>query len=117
MGETARAALSLRDIHKSFGPKQAVRGLDLEVPAGSTFGLLGPNGAGKSTTIRIALDIYQPDTGSVRVFGAPPSVEVSARVGYLPEERGLYTKMRVRDLLLYFAAIKGLAAVDASPRV
>jgi ABC-2 type transport system ATP-binding protein len=110
-------ALSLKAIRKSFGEKQAVRGLDLEVPAGSMFGLLGPNGAGKTTTIRIALDVFRPDEGSVRVMGLAPSPAASARVGYMPEERGIYTKMRVGDLLLFMAAIKGLRARDASPRV
>ena len=110
-------ALSLRGIHKSFGDKQAVRGLDLEIPAGRLFGLLGPNGAGKSTTIRIALDIYRPDAGEVRVLGGPPSPEASSRIGYMPEERGLYTKMRVGDVLLFMAAIRGLPAREASPRI
>jgi ABC-2 type transport system ATP-binding protein len=110
-------ALSLSGIHKSFGEKQAVRGVDLEVPRGALLGLLGPNGAGKTTTIRIALDIFRPDRGTVRVLGLEPSPETSARVGYMPEERGIYTKMRVGDLLLYMAAIKGLPAREASPRV
>jgi ABC-2 type transport system ATP-binding protein len=110
-------ALSLTAIHKSFGDKQAVRGVDLEVPRGALFGLLGPNGAGKTTTIRIALDIFRPDRGTVRVLGLAPSPEASARVGYMPEERGIYTKMRVGDLLVFMAAIKGLPARDASPRV
>ena len=111
-----RAALSLRGIHKSFGEKQAVRGLDLEIPAGQVFGLLGPNGAGKSTTIRIAMDIYRPDAGSVTILGRSPSPEVSARIGYMPEERGIYTKMRVKDVLIFMAAIRGLSAATAGPR-
>ncbi|MGH9867154.1 MAG: ABC transporter ATP-binding protein [Candidatus Polarisedimenticolia bacterium] len=110
-------ALSMRGIHKSFGDRQAVGGLDLEVPRGCLFGLLGPNGAGKSTTIRIALDIYKPDAGEVRILGQAPSPDVASRVGYMPEERGLYTKMRVMDVLLFMAAIRGLAAREASPRV
>ncbi|HEY3176251.1 MAG TPA: ATP-binding cassette domain-containing protein [Candidatus Polarisedimenticolia bacterium] len=113
----AGPALALNDVSKSFGDKQAVRGLSLEVPRGAVFGLLGPNGAGKSTTIRMALNIYLPDSGSVRLFGAPWSGEISNRIGYLPEERGLYTKMKVGDLLIYMAAIKGVSARQAGPRI
>jgi len=111
-----KSALSLKGIRKSFGEKQAVRGLDLEIPAGKVFGLLGPNGAGKSTTIRIAMDIYRPDAGSVTILGRSPSPEVSARVGYMPEERGIYTRMRVKDVLVFMAAIRGLPASVAGPR-
>jgi ABC-2 type transport system ATP-binding protein len=96
---------------------KAVDELDLEIQAGEIHGLLGPNGAGKTTTIRMALNIYAPDTGTVRLFGGPPSRQTADRIGYMPEERGLYTKMRVHDLLVFLAALKGLTAREARPRV
>jgi len=113
----AQAALSLQNINKSFGEKRAVIGLSLEVPEGRVFGLLGPNGAGKSTSIRMALNIYIPDSGKVLVFGQPHGPATPNRIGYLPEERGLYTKMKVVDLLIYLAAIKGVTAAEAKPRI
>jgi len=113
----AHVTLSLQNITKSFGDKRAVAGLSLDIPSGRVFGLLGPNGAGKSTTIRMALNIYIPDSGKVLVFGQPHSSETANRIGYLPEERGLYTKMRVGDLLIYLAAIKGVKAADARTRI
>ena len=84
--------------------------MTFDVPAGEIFGLLGPNGAGKSTLIRILMDIIRPDAGTVRVFGEPRRREHLDRLGYLPEERGLYTKLRVIDVLTYFGALKGLDA-------
>ncbi|HET9481072.1 MAG TPA: ATP-binding cassette domain-containing protein, partial [Candidatus Polarisedimenticolia bacterium] len=111
------AALVLQGLSKTFGVKKAVDALDLTVPRGSTFGLLGPNGAGKSTTIRMALNIYIPDTGTVRIFGEPHGDATVGRIGYLPEERGLYNKMKVGDMLTFLAAIKGVPSRDASPRI
>ena len=110
-------ALRLDHVSKSFGDKAAVRDLSLEVPAGSVFGLLGPNGAGKSTTIRMALNIYVPDTGTVRVLGRAHGNGVSNSIGYLPEERGLYTKMKVGDMLRFMGAIKGIPAADMNARI
>jgi len=109
--------LSLHQVSKSFGEKKAVDGLDLEIQAGEIHGLLGPNGAGKTTTIRMALNIYAPDTGTVRLFGGPPSQQTADRIGYMPEERGLYTKMKVHDLLVFLAALKGLTVREAKPRI
>ncbi len=111
------SVLSLSRVTKSFGEKRAVDGLDLEIPKGSVFGLLGQNGAGKSTTIRMALNIYLPDAGEVRLFGRPHAPGMMDRVGYLPEERGLYTKMKVVDLLVYLANIKGVPVGEARKRV
>jgi ABC-2 type transport system ATP-binding protein len=111
------AAVELRGISKSYGEFQAVKPLDLVVPRGATYGLLGPNGAGKTTTIRMTLRILQPDTGSVMILGAPQSQEGLDRVGYLPEERGLYRRMKVRRLLNFFAELKGLHSRDAKPRI
>src|SRR6266699_4789811 len=96
-------------VTKRFAGHTAVDTLSLTVPSGIIYGLLGPNGAGKSTTIRMILNIYVPDSGSVRLFGEQGSGrDHSARIGYLPEERGLYPKMRVLDVLLFLAELKGV---------
>ncbi|HXG96223.1 MAG TPA: ATP-binding cassette domain-containing protein [Gemmatimonadales bacterium] len=96
-------------VTKRFAGHTAVDALSLTVPPGTIYGLLGPNGAGKSTTIRMILNIYVPDSGSVRLFGEQGSGrDHSARIGYLPEERGLYPKMRVLDVLLFLAELKGV---------
>lgn len=106
-------AVELENVRKSFGEIRAIDGLSLEVPEGSIFGLLGPNGAGKSTTIRMILDIYRPDDGSIRVLGRPAGHEVRSQVGYLPEERGLYRKMKVLDVLAFLGALKGKRPSEA----
>jgi ABC-2 type transport system ATP-binding protein len=106
-------------ITKRFSGHTAVDGLSLEVPPGVLYGLLGPNGAGKSTTIRMIMGIYAPDSGSVRLFGNAVDAggkDVSARVGYLPEERGLYPKMKVIDVILFLAEIRGLDRRQARTR-
>jgi ABC-2 type transport system ATP-binding protein len=108
--------LSFDRLDKSYGRTVALRGVTFDVPAGEIFGLLGPNGAGKSTLIRVLMDIIRPDAGTVRVFGEPRRREHLDRLGYLPEERGLYTKLRVIDVLTYFGALKGLARPDARRR-
>jgi len=96
-------------VTKRFAGHTAVDSLSLTVPPGVIYGLLGPNGAGKSTTIRMIMGIYDPDAGAVRLFdGARGGVEQSQRIGYLPEERGLYPKMRVLDVLLFLAEMKGM---------
>lgn len=96
-------------VTKRFAGHLAVDALSLEVPRGVIYGLLGPNGAGKTTTIRMIMDIYEPDDGVVRVFGTPGGGrDHSARIGYLPEERGLYPKMRVLDVLVFLAEAKGV---------
>ncbi|MGH7605992.1 MAG: ABC transporter ATP-binding protein [Gemmatimonadales bacterium] len=94
---------------KRFAGHTAVDELSLSVPAGTIFGLLGPNGAGKTTTIRMLMDIYEPDAGTVRLFGTTAGGRThSARIGYLPEERGLYPRMRVLDVLVFLAEAKGV---------
>ena len=108
--------LSFDRLEKSYGATVALRGVTFDVPAGEIFGLLGPNGAGKSTLIRVLMDIIRPDAGAVRVFGEPRRREHLDRLGYLPEERGLYTKLRVIDVLTYFGALKGLTRPDARQR-
>src|SRR5262245_41236878 len=104
------SVLVVDQVTKRFAGHLAVDALSLEVPQGVIYGLLGPNGAGKTTTIRMMLDIYQPDEGMVRVVGTQGGGrEHSARIGYLPEERGLYPKMRVLDALVFLAEAKGVA--------
>jgi ABC-2 type transport system ATP-binding protein len=102
--------ISLENITKRFAGHTAVQDLSLNVPRGAVYGLLGPNGAGKTTTIRMIMSIILPDTGSVRLFGGDESGrDLSHRIGYLPEERGVYRKMRVLDLLVFFAEVKGVS--------
>ncbi|HEX9581990.1 MAG TPA: ATP-binding cassette domain-containing protein [Gemmatimonadales bacterium] len=99
----------LEGVTKRFATHTAVSDLSLVVPRGSIYGLLGPNGAGKTTTIRMILSIIVPDEGAITLFGATDSGrDVSGRIGYLPEERGLYRKMRVGDLLVFLAETKGI---------
>src|SRR3989441_255278 len=101
--------LILDRVSKRFAGHPAVDELSLSVPPGVIYGLLGPNGAGKTTTIRMIMDILEPDGGAVRVFGEPGGGRAhSERIGYLPEERGLYRKMRVLDVLVFLAAMKGI---------
>jgi len=100
-------AVDIRNVTKRFGDFTAVENLSLSVPAGRVYGLLGPNGAGKTTTIRMVMSILAPDEGSVEVFGRPLDNPTKARIGYLPEDRGLYPKMKVGDLILFLAEIKG----------
>lgn len=106
-------AIRLQGVCKRFGKKTAVRNLDLEVPEGAIYGLIGPNGAGKTTSIRIMLDIIGPDEGTVEIFGTRDIVSQRQRIGYLPEERGLYPKMRVLDQLVYYGRLHGLEPNDA----
>ncbi len=106
-------AIHLRGITKRFGKNTAVRDLDLEVPRGCIYGLLGPNGAGKTTTLRIILDIIGSDAGEVMVLGTNAVEEVRPRIGYLPEERGLYPKMSVIEQLVFFGELKGLKRQEA----
>ncbi len=115
--EAAGAAIALSGVVKRFGKFTAVDRLDLEIPRGVTFGLLGPNGAGKTTSIRMVMNITKPDEGTIRVLGEPVSEKLQERVGYLPEERGLYRKMRVLDQLLFFASIKGVPRDVAMKRL
>ncbi len=105
--------LQVDGVSKSFGDVRAVRDVSLEVGPGEVFGLLGPNGAGKTTLIRMLLDIYRPDAGRVHVFGHPMQREDLDRIGYLPEERGLYRKRRVIQVLAYLGQLKGLRKPDA----
>jgi len=111
------AAISLKGVVKNFGKFAAVDHLDLEIPQGTTFGLLGPNGAGKTTSIRMIMNITKPDSGEIRVLGEKMNDKLQERIGYLPEERGLYRKMKVLDQLLFFASIKGVGKDTAMNRL
>src|SRR6185295_15891119 len=108
--------VSIDRISKSFGDFQAVNELSLEVYPARIFGLLGPNGAGKTTTIRMIVNITAPDSGEIKVFGEKITPELQDGIGYLPEERGLYKKMKVGDQIKYFAALKNVSAKEADQR-
>ena len=111
-------AVEIRAVTKRYAERAAVRDLTLEVPRGVVYGLLGPNGAGKTTTIRMLLNIIAPDTGVIRILGEPNTTPgISDRIGYLPEERGLYKKMQVRRVLRFLAALKGVPARIADRRI
>lgn len=106
--------ISVRNVSKYFGDFMAVNDLSLEVAPGSIFGLLGPNGAGKTTTIRMIVNITVPDSGEVLLFGEKMSAKLQERVGYLPEDRGLYKKMPVGEQLIFFAKLKGVPEAKAA---
>jgi len=109
-------ALEVQGISKRYGDVQAVGDLSFTVRAGEIFGLLGPNGAGKTTTIRMILDIIKPNGGQVSVLGGPMTEDKKSRIGYLPEERGLYEDMSVLDTLLFLGQLKGLSRQTARAR-
>ena len=110
-------AVLLDNVCKSFGRLQAVDNLSVRVPAGSVYGFLGPNGAGKTTTIRMMMNIIRPDSGRIEILGDGKIEQVKARIGYMPEERGLYRKMTARKVLKYFGAIKGVSDRELVERV
>jgi ABC-2 type transport system ATP-binding protein len=109
-------ALVCRGLVKTFDGTRALDGLDLTVEPGTIFGLLGPNGSGKTTTIRTSLGIYRPDGGSVELLGSRDVLAVRRRTGYLPEERGLYAKMKLQEQLAFLASIRGLNTAEAERR-
>jgi ABC-2 type transport system ATP-binding protein len=110
--------IEIENITKRFAQHVAVRNLSLYVPKGSVYGLLGPNGAGKTTTIRMMLDIIAPDEGTIRILGVPfNDKQIPNRIGYLPEERGLYRKMQVRRILRFLAELKGMKGAVADARI
>lgn len=108
--------IRVEDVKKSFAGTDAVRGVSFRVEPGELFGVLGPNGAGKTTTIRMILDILRPDSGTIEVLGGPINEEKKNRIGYLPEERGLYRNLKVIDCMVYLATLKGLDRVEAKRR-
>ncbi|MEO8702851.1 MAG: ATP-binding cassette domain-containing protein [Kofleriaceae bacterium] len=110
-------ALAVRGIVKQFGNHIAVDDISFEVPRGTVYGILGPNGAGKTTTLRMINDIIAPDRGDIRILdGLAPGLEAAKRIGYLPEERGLYPKMRVQDMIEFMGELRGLSRRDARQR-
>ncbi len=111
-----QVALRCRGLTKRFGDKTAVDGLDLEVRSQQVFGLLGPNGSGKTTTIRMSLGIYARDAGEIETLGSADPLEVRDRLGYLPEDRGLYPKMKVAEQLAFLGTLRGLSLRDARQR-
>src|SRR5690606_29851835 len=113
----ADAAILLEDVTKGFGAAKAVDGFDLAVPRGALCGFIGPNGAGKTTTIRMIMSILFPDSGRLSVLGHASALEAKDRIGYLPEERGVYRKMRVGEFLGYIARLKGIRGAGLAKRV
>ncbi len=110
-------AIEVSGVAKSFGDTKAVADVSFEVARGELSGLLGPNGAGKTTTIRLILDIFKPDRGTIAVLGGEMSEEVKDRIGYMPEERGLYQDVQLERCLIYLARLKGVSAAEAKARL
>lgn len=110
-------AILLQGVTKTFGPTKAVKDLSLVVPRGGLYGFIGPNGAGKTTTIRMIMSILFPDSGELSVLGHRSALEAKDRIGYLPEERGVYRKMKVGAFLGYMARLKGVNGGDLPARV
>jgi ABC-2 type transport system ATP-binding protein len=110
-------AIDIRNLTKRYAAHTALNDVSIEVPQGQIFGLLGPNGAGKTSLIRIINQITAPDSGQVLLFGAPLAPIHISRIGYLPEERGLYRKMNVGEQALYLARLKGLSTAEAKSRL
>jgi ABC-2 type transport system ATP-binding protein len=109
--------LEASHLAKRFGDTQAVVDVSFAVAPGEIFGLLGPNGAGKTTTIRMLLDIFKPDSGNIRIFGGEMDQEKKRRIGYMPEERGLYKDLKLEPTLVYLAALKGMEEAEARARL
>lgn len=110
-------AVLLERVSKSFGAVRAVDELSARIPAGRIYGFLGPNGAGKTTTMRMLMDIIRPDSGRIEILGNGSTIkQVKDRIGYMPEERGLYRKMTAADVLAYFGSIKGLTSSESTRR-
>src|SRR5687768_7421400 len=108
--------LELRNVTKFYGEFKAVDDVSFALEPGAIYGFLGPNGAGKTTTIRMVLDMYRPSSGSIRVLGHSSALQVRNRIGYLPEEKGLYKKMKAWSIIAYFATLKGMSRKAAKQR-
>src|SRR5438105_4372290 len=115
--EETKPTLVLERVTKRFGGFTAVNDLSLQVRPGRVFGLIGPNGAGKTTTIRMIVNITAPDSGRIELFGQQMNTALQDRIGYLPEERGLYKKMKVGEQLRFFAELKDLRGTEEDKRV
>jgi len=116
MTESGRAALELDQVYKTFGDYAAVDGVSVRIPRGMVYGFIGPNGAGKTTTLRMIVDIIRPDRGTVTVLGHTDPAAIRSRIGYLPEERGMYVKMRTLEFITYLGTLKGMPARAARAR-
>lgn len=109
--------LELQNIRKAYNGKVAVDDLSLSVPKGAIYGIIGPNGAGKTTTIRMIMDIIAPDSGSILIEGNKPGNDFKNYVGYLPEERGLYKKMKLEEVITFFGELKGVSRKEILPEI
>lgn len=109
-------ALTLQNVTKRFGTFTAVDDLSVQIPKGCIYGFLGQNGAGKTTTIRMVMSIFHPDSGSISVLGHPDAAEVKDKLGYLPEEKGLYKKMKTAEIVAYFGKLKGMDRATANDK-
>ncbi len=105
-------SVNIRNVTKTFGDVTAADDLSLSVPEGSIYGFIGPNGSGKTTTLRMIMNIFYPDSGAIELFGSEMTGACSDRIGYLPEERGLYRKMKVRDILRFYGELKSGRTVN-----
>jgi ABC-2 type transport system ATP-binding protein len=114
--DVREVAIRLSGINKAYSGHLAVQDLSLSVPRGGAFGLLGPNGAGKTTTLRMIMNVLAPDSGTIEILGQPASQGGRDRIGYMPEERGLYPRMVLEEQLLFFAALKGVPRAEAARR-
>ena len=110
-------AIRLSGVSKAYSGHLAVQDLSLSVPRGGAFGLLGPNGAGKTTTLRMIMNVLGPDSGTIEILGEPATSRSRDRIGYMPEERGLYPRMVVEEQLLFFAELKGVPRKEAARRL
>jgi ABC-2 type transport system ATP-binding protein len=112
------SAVVIRNVWKRYAEHVAVQDLSLTIPSGTVYGLLGPNGAGKTSTIRMLLNLIVPDSGTIQALGLPNNTPgLIDRIGYLPEERGLYRRMQVRHVLRFLAALKGMTHAESAPRI
>ena len=112
----SKTAISVEEISKSYGDFRAVNNLSFDVYSGEVFAMLGPNGSGKTTTMRMILDIIKPDTGRISVLGGTLTDTTKDRIGYLPEERGLYRNVRLLEMMVYLGTLKGLSRAEAQKR-
>ena len=113
----SEAAIAITAVTKGYAGHMAVNELCLAVPRGSVFGLLGPNGAGKTTTLRMVMNVLGPDSGTIEILGRPADGSARDRIGYMPEERGLYPRMVLEDQLVFFAEMKGTPRAEARRRI
>ncbi len=114
--DASTKAVDVRAVRKRYGDTDVVSDLSFDVSPGEVLGFLGPNGSGKTTTMRMILDIVRPAAGEISVFGGRPGVEHQDRVGYLPEDRGLYRDVKIIDTLTYFGSLRGMSTSDARSR-